>query len=669
MDSAEAQEASGVASPAALQVEQYISSRAEVEVNPPIFEQHDDLPEDLQDQLDLLRLRYWPECHAILCKACSSDSRTRPRTTLSRDIVLPHLQRHHGFDVNLQGKVLKKCLGRLRSLAQFEDGLRKPVPGLPPRSFLEAPVNGWKCSMCDFATDDVRANEAHFGGRHHALLSWQKRSPTRVLVQHVDGEYFEVKGDLNVDVDERNGDELEVSNAPKPHDIAKNDTDFPDFLHHWMECHAFICKTCESRPILCRSTIITHLQDQHAEEEALKDLESFEHKLNVVEPLAQEPENIRLPNPWLGVQSFLQPPVAGYACASHSCGWASVTLKDIQEHESAAHNAEIQTSGRAQVMVQYVTLFGRVFFPVARFSDVLQEGPKQKAEIDTAESSDFQDYLQSLKVKQRELNAEADDISIWAPNTGEATGTGRQKTTSLAESDQTHRSIVQGRSDREFMDTYTVKERYDILASLWNAPSAAELKPLSSSETRSKIRTLVMRDKEDAPNVVKRFDAVFRQTLLATQHEIVELEEAMSQGAHVPAEALRKILTEYCKLFHRSCIDHIADVHKASLVKSYKELLAMKQPGQKESRAFGRLFATELHEPRYWYAVDALDLIDLQVEVERGSHDIVRKFLQHKLPVSFLDRVGKERRELDEIEARKELPSGNLPDLWPRNSH
>ena len=106
--------------------------------------------------------------------------------------------------------------------------------------------------------------------------------------------------------------------------------------------------------------------------------------------------------------------------------------------------------------------------------------------------------------------------------------------------------------------------------------------------------------------------------------------------------------------------DLVTDIGPASLVKSYKELLAMKQPGQKESRAFGRLFATELHEPRYWYAVDALDLIDLQVEVERGSHDFIRKFLQQKLPASFLDRVGKERRELDVIEARKELPSGKL---------
>jgi hypothetical protein len=35
---------------------------------------------------------------------------------------------------------------------------------------------------------------------------------------------------------------------------------------------------------------------------------------------------------------------------------------------------------------------------------------------------------------------------------------------------------------------------------------------------------------------LKGFDTVSRQTLLATQHEIIELEEAMSQGTHVPTE-------------------------------------------------------------------------------------------------------------------------------------
>lgn len=55
----------------------------------------------------------------------------------------------------------------------------------------------------------------------------------------------------------------------------------------------------------------------------------------------------------------------------------------------------------------------------------------------------------------------------------------------------------------------------------------------------------MIRYKEVAVNQVKRFDTVFRQTLLATQHEIIELEEAMSQGTHVPTGTLRKMLTEY----------------------------------------------------------------------------------------------------------------------------
>ena len=398
--------------------------------------------------------------------------------------------------------------------------------------------------MCDFATDDVRASELHFGGRHHALLSWQKKSPRRALVQCVDDEYFEVEGELIVDVKERNPDEIESLEEPAERDgIARGAIDFPGFLHHWMECHALVCKSCQTRPILCRASIISHLQEYHADEQILKDLVVLEHRLNCVEPLAQEVENIRLPNPWLGVQSFLQSPIAGYACASKGCGWASVSLEEVQGHESAAHPEEVHSDRRRQVMVQHVTLYGRVFFPVARFSDVEEEGPK--SEIDGTASNDFQNYLQGLKVNQGGVKADADDISLWAPNHGETLGIVRVKTSSVAESNQTHRSIVHG---RELLDTYTTRDRYDILASLWNVPSASELKPLSSAETRSKIRSLVMRDKEDAVNVVKRFDTVFRQTLLATQHEIIELEEAISQGNHVPAGALRKILTEYGKL-------------------------------------------------------------------------------------------------------------------------
>lgn len=37
-------------------------------------------------------------------------------------------------------------------------------------------------------------------------------------------------------------------------------------------------------------------------------------------------------------------------------------------------------------------------------------------------------------------------------------------------------------------------------------------------------------------------------------------------------------------------------------------------------------------------------------DLPRTSHDIVRKFLQQKMPVMFLDSAGKRMRELDKIE-------------------
>lgn len=218
-------------------------------------------------------------------------------------------------------------------------------------------------------------------------------------------------------------------------------------------------------------------------------------------------------------------------------------MEKMKEHHSKAHPAEIAPSKRTLVMVQFVTLLDRVFFPVGRFSDVVQDGPQVKIELETNDSSDFQKYLNSVK-DTRGWNDEAEDISLWAPEDGASPGQGKIKVSSIADSNQTHRSIA---LDRGFLDTYSAKERYEILASLWNSPNAADLKPLSADEVRSEIRSLVLRDKDNTVNELKRFDTVFRQTLLATQHEIIELEEAMSQGTHVPTETLRKMLTEYGK--------------------------------------------------------------------------------------------------------------------------
>ena len=136
----------------------------------------------------------------------------------------------------------------------------------------------------------MRASEYHFGSRHHALLSWKKKPPSRVLVQHVDREYLEVKGDLVVEAKE-DVEALAPQEVPEMAWSVSNG--IQGFLHYWMECHAIICKLCAKGPILCRSIVISHVREQHIDEEAFQDLEAFEHRLNVVEPLA-EPENCQI---------------------------------------------------------------------------------------------------------------------------------------------------------------------------------------------------------------------------------------------------------------------------------------------------------------------------------------------------------------------------------------
>jgi len=87
----------------------------------------------------------------------------------------------------------------------------------------------------------------------------------------------------------------------------------------------------------------------------------------------------------------------------------------------------------------------------------------------------------------------------------------------------------------------------------------------------------------------------------------------------------------------------------ASLIKSYKELSVLKQV-HKDGKSFAKFYATELHEPRYWYAPDAIERINLVEDIPRPSHDVIRKLLQQKLPIMFLDSAGKRMRELDKLE-------------------
>lgn len=185
---------------------------------------------------------------------------------------------------------------------------------------------------------------------------------------------------------------------------------------------------------------------------------------------------------------------------------------------------------------------------------------------------------------------------------------------------------------------------------------------MSHKAAGGEIRKLAYRDGDETVQEVRRFKRATIQAILHNQDNIVMLEESMSRG-NCSGEAVGQ-LTGYIldhglfsKVLSMWSFRQLT-ITTASLIKSYKELSLLKQPGQQKSRKFGRLFATTLHEPRYWYGPDALDLVDLSTENVRQSHDYVCTFLQKNMPVNFLDRVGKERRELDEIERNKELPTG-----------
>jgi hypothetical protein len=208
---------------------------------------------------------------------------------------------------------------------------------------------------------------------------------------------------------------------------------------------------------------------------------------------------------------------------------------------------------------------------------------------------------------------------------------------------RTHRSLF---NSEKFKDTYTQEEREAILASLWVDPTSADLKRLESSELRPKFRELALRHGGDSIRDFRRFDVALFQALLHTQHEIILLEEVMSNGESLRDDVVRLTqhlaVLQFVSLSPRQSL--LGSIYLtfviASLIKSYKELSIMKRPGQKESRQIGRLLATALHEPRYWYAADALDLIDLRPEDVKESHDVFRTYLQRKAPVGFLDRIG-----------------------------
>ena len=104
-----------------------------------------------------------------------------------------------------------------------------------------------------------------------------------------------------------------------------------------------------------------------------------------------------------------------------------------------------------------------------------------------------------------------------------------------------------------FSDSHTEEERTRILTSLLDNPSEQDLRRLSYDDSSLKLRELAL--SPYSVNEVKRFDTAFRQSLLFLQHEIVTLEEEMSQPKREDQlMRLSHLLIDYSMVFFKSLL-------------------------------------------------------------------------------------------------------------------
>jgi hypothetical protein len=225
---------------------------------------------------------------------------------MCKEDVFTHLNSFHSFNSDAQLKALRRCLERLPLLTQNSSQLREPIPNLEPRPFLVPPVNGWACSMCDFVTDSFAASKSHSEYRHHATLKRHKKPPHQVRLQHIDGRFFRVLGNPVFELEKRAETIDEPVNASPAITITSEEPlslpvqsveAFPASLHCWPDCNAIVCTACESRPMLCRRSLIVHVKEQHATEDVFRNLNSLEDRLDEFEQLGDEIEDIKIPRP------------------------------------------------------------------------------------------------------------------------------------------------------------------------------------------------------------------------------------------------------------------------------------------------------------------------------------------------------------------------------------
>lgn len=493
----------------------------------------------IHDQLAVLRLYYWFECRALICLACRPKEQvtdTWIRSMMSKNDVLPHLRSRHNFTTDRQLRVLERCMERLPLLAETSANMKSPLNDQEPRPFLGNPVNGCACSMCDFMTDLESMNKSHAYTCHNATPSQYKIPPYEVRLQQVDGKFFRVKSKTVTfqglqEVDAHTSTKEEHNNNLKSADIVGL---LPSWLKYLPRCRAVVCIKCDEQPLLCKETFAQHLTSEHKDEAT----EDYVDKILGMDDLAPEVEDIQ---PWLGRQTiipFLRPPEYGWCCPILHCTFVGNPERKVWDHEEAVHGVQRgdDTSQReAQVLVQYVSLSERVFFPVQKLDTTVPTQNSDKME------SEEGSYLQELD--QAFSRRAAPSIYSFDSSSGEVVSIISKETT-------THRSL---HPDVKFKDTYPHQERREILKNLWEVHREQDLKALSESEVKRKCREVALRSGDESIRAFRRFDIAIIQALFWTQHEIILLEEELSHTGYSSYSSdtlsqLTKHLKNYGKL-------------------------------------------------------------------------------------------------------------------------
>ncbi|KAF4632381.1 hypothetical protein G7Y89_g5749 [Cudoniella acicularis] len=212
------------------------------------------------------------------------------------------------------------------------------------------------------------------------------------------------------------------------------------------------------------------------------------------------------------------------------------------------------------------------------------------------------------------------------------------------------RKSIDSLAQPNFVNLPRLEQREKIMKYLWlgsdetSEPGAEAPKGLG---TASLDRFLTLADEYQSQRSFKfnRFERLCLLDLLFAQDRLIRLDEKVQ---YQPPNEMESI-------------------------EAFRKISRLNQPGFEDSYLAGQKLALALDEPRYWDSPDALNLFDLADSEALSSVDRLRQGLQKHIPLSMLDRAGRERRNIDEgadllrkNEESRKLPFAKRPLIWLR---